>query len=247
MENQRTKDNHAESVISSYLDEYYYKFFEGAFIFDRIKDPGQQKKGIDLLAINRINNTKVVIDEKSQVQYMSDGPLPTFSLELSFYARDDHNQHTILLDGWFINTDLETTDYLFVWPKSRKEIKKEDLNKLEKRDIHSLEVMSINKKELQNFIEKETGKSVEDLRAFAREFRTKYDALIKEGKITDKRVVCNFNMEEKKPSDSIYLFYSLALPEKPINIIVKKDILKKLARNHYIVNNDGIWELKYTN
>ena len=102
-------------IMAEFMKRYFYAKLsnkDGTPVkdFKRVTDIKEQKKGIDLTFTQ--DGIRYVVDEKAQMDYIfNPEPLPTFSLELL-------NGSSGAL-GWFINNDLETEYYMFIWPHAR--------------------------------------------------------------------------------------------------------------------------------
>ena len=66
-----------------------------------------QKLGSDVI-ITKPDNTKICIDEKAQLHYINN-PIYSFTMELGFMYKDNFSE------GWFLNDNLNTTHYMFIW------------------------------------------------------------------------------------------------------------------------------------
>ena len=255
--NQKKEDVDVESVISQYLDKYYYRVILNDD--DRIERiSGEDKRNINGsdIVVTRYPGThkeySMNLDEKAQLYYINH-PLPTFALEILFI-----NTYGNLQEGWFIDDTKNTTDYLFIWPRSNKEIdtkrgKKEGnkqgnpktLNQLSIKDIDFIECMRVNKKKLQEYIQKKTGISIKDLKKKASELKNTVDSELK-NKINPANKMELFT-DKTISNRNNYFCYSYNLKEKPVNMVVDKKILMMLSEAHYLVNEEGVWSIMRSN
>lgn len=200
-------DKYLEELFAKWLDENFYdELAKKEIIFGWYRVNGQklQKKGKDTIVIKSISE-QMIIDEKAALHYINKN-IPTFAFEIK-------NQNSDAV-GWLYNDTLETEYYLLAWPNA-----KEDCNghcNIEKYDdfIYS-EVMLIRKTDIINMLEKKG---------------------LNEKSISDK-----VNLFKKKATESnncfeltngIKLNFNFSLHERPINIVINKDILSAIAMYH---------------
>ena len=161
------------------------------------------------------DKTKLIIDEKSATDYLN-FQLDTFVLELSFLSQ---NGNRVL--GWYLRDDLQTKYYLFCWLKCYN-------NKLEKvDDIEFVDCALVEKARLRN-------SKIESLQ---------YNTLIKYCYDTTL-----FSQETKYKTapfnNKTYLTYSPQKDEKPINLVVKKEIYSHYAKFYCRITKNGLKLLK---
>lgn len=196
----RKNDEKQEKIINSYLlENYFHRIAPSA---ELIFDRSLQVAGADV-SITLDNGTKKYFDIKAQssARYIND-PRPTFCLEISALSRYGSNE----FDGWFIDDSLITDYYTFVWIHNAKTNENKQI--ISPNDIYKLEVMTVSKQKLKKYILSQLGKL--DLRQVA-------DGMRKSGK---RKIAI---------ADGIHFSHSPQLPEKPVNIIVKKSVLRKFA------------------
>lgn len=132
-------DLRKEQVLSSYLDSYYSSVFENTdYTLERVHDPRNQYKGIDLIIKN--NKKEYFIDEKAQLDYLEES-LPTFAFELSYYKGPKIKQ------GWLLDSLKETQFYFLI-----SAIKCHIPGKIF-TGIKSAKVISVNRKLLLNYLD----------------------------------------------------------------------------------------------
>lgn len=95
----------AEKIASRFADKYFYNTFENATV-ERVTDKARQIKGVD--TILKMDGKEYFIDEKCSALWRN---LDTFILELTTKDRTGKN----LCMGWFLNDNLLTTHYLFIF------------------------------------------------------------------------------------------------------------------------------------
>ena len=140
---QREKDMRAEQALSYFLDRNYYgRFVEEGKLkeFRRIEDVIVQKQGVDVIAAAA--KASANIDEKAQLHYINNG-LPTFALELDFLLSGR------VIDGWFLNDELKTTHYFFLWPNASTT----DLATITSDSFTEVEGMMIPKRKMKSYFD----------------------------------------------------------------------------------------------
>lgn len=184
-------DLRKEQVLSSYLDTYYNSVFENTdYTLERVHDPGNQYKGIDLIVKN--NEKEYFIDEKAQLDYLEEA-LPTFAFELSYYK--GHN----MKQGWLFDYSKETQFYFLVTA-----IKCRIPRKIFS-GIKSVKVISVNRKLLLNYL---CSIGLDKTRL------EHYDYVLrKEGKFKNSIKELNSRTEGN-------IYYSEKKVEKPMNIVL---------------------------
>lgn len=68
--------------------------------------------------------------------------------------------------------------------------------------------------------------------------------LIDYAKMLREKFLGKETMQEEKISEEIKFKFSGQLAEKPINVVIKKSLLKKLAKGIYLISSDGYATLK---
>lgn len=145
------------------------------------------------------NVKNIKVDEKAQTSYVNKN-LPTYAFELSFLNRKG-DIHT----GWFIDDTKETEYYFLMWITA----KEEDF-KLE--DIICVEGLLVKRYWLHKYLE-DNGLSIQEMK--------NKDEELRKGKLGG-RCVINDNKD-------FYMYYSDTLNEKPVNVVIRKEVLEELA------------------
>ena len=221
----RQDDMKVEQALSNFLDEFFYKRIENgnaSLVCKRVNEKNLQQAGIDVI-ISQRNGDVWLIDEKAALYYRNT-MLPTFAFEISSIQRDSGER----IPGWFINPDLKTTHYLIIWPNVKCDVKTrqmKELNQTDKDDFTIIEVALIEKKKIIQFLE-EQGFSIEKIRN-------------QEKNILEQNLSDRISVGQK----DFYFFYSEAIAEKPVNLIIKKEKLLELAIAKYLINSDGASDL----
>lgn len=224
------RDKVHEEIIAGWLDKYFYsklniyevahKRVEEVKAESRIKDA--QEQGIDIVLKDK-NEEKFYVDEKSQTTYLND-PRPTFAFEIS-YERDG-----VLKTGWLVDEKKNTNHYLLVYPMSETILTYKELQTFE--DIDSAEILFINKEKLMSEL---------------------YNLGITEELLVEKAA----NIEHEKENNHLQideiskkfvtLYKSGHLNENPVNIIIRRTILDKIASGIWKVKKDSVEEVKSFN
>ena len=231
MESFRYQDMHAEKSLGKFMDAYFYnrlKTYAGGIVkYTRMLDKESQLKGIDVCL--EADDKKFVIDEKASFYY-SNAMIPTFAFEIDSIQKG----HSMPVQGWFINDELETQLYMLIWPNVKCESKdkvwiRKSIGNLTKDDFTIIEAMLIYKSEIRREVAK-LGYSKEQLTEIATKIRSE-----ERGSNDTKR----FDL-----TNDIKIVYSGQLPEKPINLVISKNILRELAEKIYLIAPDGYATIK---
>ncbi|WP_051656467.1 hypothetical protein [Butyrivibrio sp. AE3004] len=230
-ESLRFQDMEAEKSLAEFMDDYLYSRMHakdgGPLRFTRMQDKESQLKGIDVCI--ETGGRKIFIDEKSSLYY-SNAMIPTFAFELDSIQRG----HSEPVEGWFINDALMTEYYMLIWPNVKCENKqsawvRKDIGNLRKDDFTIVEAMLIQKVELRNRIES-IGYTRDRLLEYAKRLRKLYEG--------------DNGQKEEKINDEVKFMYSGRLAEKPINLVVRKEVLKESAKKIYLISQDGYATIK---
>lgn len=201
----RSEDSRLEKITNEFLDRYFFnKDFEQV---DWAEDKEKQLNGIDVtLSSEKYGLKEAKVDVKSAVKY-SNKYLGTYSLELSFIGRNYDPRI-----GWFLNDDLETEYYLLLYPKSEKYYT--DIQSVD--DIDYIDYYLVKKDDIYRFLNSR-GYDKERLSNVVTEMRAEY------AKVGGARLI--FESE----SENFHFSLSGALAEKPINIVIKRQVYDRYA------------------
>lgn len=196
-----------EREIAMFLDMHLYSD-ERFTQKDRTDSIEAQMDGSDIIiSIPSLNLQNIVVDEKAQTQYVN-RPLPTFSLELSFLSSSNQ-----LVEGWLIDMNKRTEYYLFQW------IHRADKDwNIKTHDIRKLEYALVSRKKILDYLES-YGYSIDRLKVLDSEIRS----------------TGSFGAHYKTLDKKFYFFFSTQLAEKPINVILRKDVIIKLSEMNGII------------
>lgn len=179
------------SMIEQLLDtEIYSQLFSET---DRRADRTSQFAGIDLIC----DGYKV--DEKAQIAYKNN-PIPTQVLEISFLSKSGNKARK---RGWFIDKNLETEYYMFVFFPQVEGVEKR-WDKISSIDqIQKMEIMYVNKQELMDTVQSYA--SIRDIAQTAQQMR-------------------DGELNKVEHINGLKLMLSDRLAEKPVNIVFKKHL-----------------------
>ena len=217
MINNRTNDMFVEREIASFIDKHLYEENEIFSNFIRTDSKIEQLSGSDVLLSTldkKLNNA--VVDEKVAATQANKN-LRTFALELSFVGKDG-----VKRCGWLIDNNKKTEYYLMGWIIKanipyNKEKKKWETDLIRRDNIEELEWALVSRKKILDFLE-ERGWTIERI--------TKQDNKIR----------INGGVKTKEFINDITFRYSDSYIEKPINILLKKEIYMELADYKGIIN-----------
>jgi len=142
---------------------------------------------------------RLVVDEKAQAHYVNRN-LPTFAFEIDFIDAGG-GAH----DGWLFNADLPTECYLLIWPYATKPgITSEE-------DIVHVDCLLVSRVAVKSLL-MSVGYDEARCRAVALAMRR-----------DDVRGKYDIGQED------FYFFLSDRLAERPVNIVIRKNVLASLA------------------
>lgn len=208
----RQSDTRGEKALGLFLDRYFYPrlCMEENFVeAQRIFDVEAQKRGTDILIYNP-NGTVMVVDEKAQLHYINE-PRPTFAFEVSFYNENTRS----ISDGWFISDSNKTDAYLLVWIDSSRT---NQINRLVEEDFNEVTTLLIAKKRIIQYLS-------------SLEYSIKLIKVLADKMRTDNKG----NVYKLSPDAFIY-YSNNGYDEKPINVVINRETLYKLAYGVYKVS-----------
>lgn len=203
----RPTDTRAEKELGKFLDKRLYpsiidRYKHAGYAWTRETSKAEQLAGID--GVFKSPKQQFVIDEKATLYYINEN-IPTFAFELNSY------QNGCLTEGWLFSDESKTTHYMLVWP----EAKTSDLNTITASDFTGGSYALISRKKIISFLA-EAGCTKEVLSRQGKEIRQKK----------------KFGKTPIKGSNDRFYFY-LSYPnqyeEEPLNIVIRKEELLKLA------------------
>ena len=211
---------HEKKIMSEYMHLYYYsqlynKDKTKLSGYERITEKNIQEEGIDVVFVK--DGKKYIVDEKAQMDYIyEEKPRPTFALELlnSKSGRE----------GWFVNPNLKTEYYMFIWPHANE--KPLSIDKIEYAQYALVE----KKKLVEAVTENYCGPNV--LLEYARRMvdeKMGEQVPNKNGKLQGYKFKGDFF------DDRAYLFYTVNKKEEPVNLVVKRYWLEDLSIEHGLI------------
>ena len=203
----RKKQEKVERSIASFLDKHFYN--QSMFTeVHRCYNKEQQVKGTDIIiSIPSLGLNKAFVDEKAAITKVN-WDLKTFSLEL--WRKDRRGVGGL---GWLMSPDIITEYYLFQWLKADVD----DYLDINEHNITEIEVMLVPKKAITDRL-KEDGLTYNKVLEIIE--------LISSGRGVE--YMSSYNKE-------YWFYHSGHLAESPINILMKKELYKKLAVIHQII------------
>lgn len=209
LETNRPEDHKSEREIDTFLNRFVYKKLYPKF--QSITDTNLQLKGIDTI----VGEMKIDNKAMSDTRYLNN-PANSFILEICSFNRGQYNL------GWYLNEELETTHYLFVW-LPEVDVPK-DTYITDSRQIKKIEIMLVNRKEVHDLIN--TYITDEELKNRAK-------TMIKR------------NMDEDRiVGTPLRLRHSTHKAEAPVTLVVPKFLYKKIAIKHAYVTPSEIIDIK---
>lgn len=217
----RAKDSELEKAMQRHYNLIYRINNLG---YKRCDEKSLQLVGQDLTIATK--NGQHIVDEKCATSYWNK-PLNTFAMELSFDMCDKQSGEPIgkRYDGWFINPNITTTLYSLGYVSADNE---EDLHK---GRLSSFECILIKKQAIADYL-KDTFKvesiwEIED--RFIDAIEDEHGNAYRNGKGGWAWIV----------NDDIKLVRSDNLAEKPINIVISKNVLGSLSDLHCKIEYHG--------
>jgi len=180
--------------------------------FERVSDVSGQMKGKDVI-ISIGGLEGMIVDEKAQSHYINRN-LPTFAFELSFLRSGG-----IETEGWLFDESKDTQYYLLIWVTAKKEWG------ISKDDIKRLECVLLSRERL---IEELSSRGLGKGNAYERARE------IRESGVT--------GPIGRGDNDGYYFFHTDRLVERPVNVVVRKELLKSIAERAFVVTRDGVEE-----
>lgn len=208
-------DKNAETAITKFMCKNLYdKLFGDKYIL--ADNAEAQKSGIDFVIYNN-KHRPFSVDEKAQASYIN-RPRDTFTFEISFLDRGMN-----LRQGWFLKNKINPNYYELIWINRSLETRKD---RLQPEHIQEVECMFIKNLDIQNYV-------------YSKGFTDVSLSAISELM----RVKLRTRDREYYDKNGIKFVLSNIYPEKPVNIIFKKDVLKYLSTSNYIVRPDNFIKL----
>ena len=227
-----------EQAVNKFLVDFLYeKFKENGYIidFEVSRELNKQHAGSDTILTIK-DGKQIVIDEKAAIHYaktnLKEKAMPTFAFEVSYM----HNGQ--LKEGWLTNSKYSATQrYLLCWLWVQVGTNK---SRLKYDDIVQIEAMFFEKSDIQKYIMDvvTSDTNVEKFLSFA---SAKREAL--EQRILREALNSANESIGSKEYPKWYLTGENILSEQPLNILLYKNQLEKLAKSHWLVTRKRLIRL----
>lgn len=187
--------------------------------YEPITEKARQSAGEDMV-LHMEDGSTVAIDEKSALYYPNPRKtIDTFAFELKTNINAHGNNQ-----GWLFGKNYTNTDYYLINWITLPDDAKEEVWWQKDIGIISIESMLLNKKRIQDFVRGVFSYEVDlfgkyDEPDYLEEFMNTIDG-------------SSYSFKEFYKGKGIRLMQNLKLPEQPINIVIDKEYLKKIAELH---------------
>ncbi len=213
VESTRKYDKQSEEALNAFLGRFFYPKLFKKVKFETSRE--RQIIGVDVEADGLLIDNKAM----SSPRFINN-PANTFILELLV-----HSELRGEYLGWFVNPDIITTHYLFIWIPEAKVGPSGYI--LDSKEIQKIEVMLVDRVKLHQII----NESCTDERLL----QIAHDMVAK-------------NSRDREISEFGYyrcphFVYSNQLNEKPVNLVTPKNWLKKAAVKHCFVTAKEIIDI----
>ena len=209
----RVKDSKQEKIINDFANQYFFSKVCRNSSLNNLRST--QLVGVDVVA----DGVNYDLKAQASPRYLNN-PRDTFIVEISFIDKEGDR-----VDGWFINEEIITDTYGFIWIPQTKTGADGYIQSV--NDIDKIEIMLVDRKNLHDGIVSILGNtSFMDI----------------ENELLDREAYDNAD----RPCiyrNGIKFVLSNDLAEAPICAVLKKDFLKKYAKGHYIVTKEKISEI----
>lgn len=187
--------------------------------YESITEKARQSAGEDMV-LHMEDGSTVAIDEKSALYYPNPRKtIDTFAFELKTNINAHGNNQ-----GWLFGKNYTNTDYYLINWITLPDDAKEEVWWQKDIGIVSIESMLLNKKRIQDFVRGVFSYEIDlfgkyDEPDYLEEFMNTIDGN-------------SYSFKEFYKGKGIRLMQNLKLPEQPINIVIDKEYLKKIAELH---------------
>ena len=213
IESTRKYDKQSEEAINAFLARFFYPKLFKKFRFET--NETRQKAGVDFEADGLLIDNKAM----SSPRFVNN-PAKTFILELLVHS-DKYGEYL----GWFVNPNIITTHYLFIWIPEAKVGPSGYI--LDSREIQKIEVMLVDRTKLHQ--------EINAVCSDERLLQVAHDMVAKN------------SLDREIPEFGYYkcphFVYSTQLNEKPVNLVTPKDWLKRAAIKHCFVTAKEIIDI----
>lgn len=232
MKSYRKQDMGAEQALAKFMDNAFYAKLRdkqgNPVKYERIKDYITQLQGIDIKL--EVQGSKFLIDEKAAFYY-SNQMIPTFAFEVDSIQKNSSQP----LEGWLFNETLKTEYYMLIWPNVKcvkqegTEIwKRKDIDSLQEGDFTIVEAMLIKKAKILEHLAK---------------YNWSRDRIFEYAKKLRSNPTMQDIRQTVSDTNDFYFYFTKKLAEEPINIIMRKEVLRRLATANYFISAEKYVEI----
>lgn len=205
------QDLQGEKIVGEFLNEIFY---DSAFLdYRRVENKIEQFRGVDVVAYTE-NGDFINIDEKVQLTQLGN-PTPSFAFEIQHLNRKKET-----VDGWLLKDN--DTDYYLLGYFNEMNGNVKVLTNAEQ--IKEFEFVYVSKARIAQFLTQ---------KGYNREFLRNESAKLKE--VIDQGGELPSEYESRRTGyrrvleNGVNLFYTTYLVEKPLNVVIHRRHLDKLA------------------
>lgn len=209
----RKEDVRIADLISEFLDKHFYPKY--VTNFERVTDKKRQCEGIDV--IFDINGKRYLCDEKNGGSRINTN-LRTFSLELSFIDRSGSRR-----TGWFLNKHNINDSYLFIWTDKADSDKPVSID-----EIHNVEVALVQKAKIKEYLKESAG--LDELTILAMD-----ESIVNHPDTMSHALISENSGKRKYSINGVTVCHSTQLYEQPLNIILPREIYRKIADLNVVI------------
>lgn len=209
----RKEDVRLADLVSDFLDKHFYPKY--VTNFERVTDKKRQCEGVDV--IFDINGRHYLCDEKNGGSRINTN-LRTFSLELSFIDRAGKRR-----SGWFLNERNINDSYLFIWTDSA-----DSERPLSVSEIHKVEVALVKKSRIKEYLRETAG--LDELIISAMN-----ESIVNNPQTMEYALISENSGKRKYSISGVTVCHSTQLYEQPLNIILPRDVYRKIADLNVVI------------
>lgn len=228
-QDQWNRDTAIEQIAAGFLDTNFYPSFSLKAKVSRHSDTWHQFGGVDV-SINATN-----FDEKCKCYGCLNTVLQYVGIECSIL-----NKAQNVTDGWFMNDSLSTDYYSFIGLSASVN----DVNQLtSESQVSAADVLWVKKEDIKDYIEKYT--ALNSIKLDAENLRIESDNIENGDECYASLPTClgytkakDGKYRQKYPHGKFWLTYSSHMHEKPVNLIMQREVLEQLPHSkHFIVTH----------
>ena len=196
-----------DSHAEGAVAQFLDQFFYQKYVRNQIRysDLETQLKGVDV-TFDFEEQIQLLVDEKAAAHFVNKN-IPTFAFEHDFIGIDGK-----LKEGWLFDEKKETQYYLLCWIQAAK------AKNYSCEDISQLEVLLIDRLKIVGLLKK-----------------FKLDKNRAEEISRELRMKNQFGPAYKNSNTPFYFYFTEHLTERPINIVIRKNVLIRLGALHKFI------------